>query len=119
MGGIYNIQNGLSVARYPRRGRRSGLLRAIVATSIGLALLMVDSPVARADGPEPVAEEAAVSTSPSLERRPNSGPVSGPGPLERERGLPLTRAATRQRIDTMDPSDWLARFGAISVTRSE
>jgi hypothetical protein len=31
--------------------------------------------------------------------------------------MPLTRAASRARIDQMSPVDWLSRYGAVAVGR--
>jgi len=56
------------------------------------------------------------------------GPIEAPGrpaptpELARETGavdatLPLTRAAARQRIETMSPTDWLASYGDVTVGR--
>ena len=57
------------------------------------------------------------------------GPIEAPGSpvptpeVSRETGavdatLPLTRAATRQRVATMSPTEWLASYGDVVVGRS-
>lgn len=56
------------------------------------------------------------------------GPIEAPGSpaptpeVTRETGAvdataPLTRAATRQRIETMSPTEWLASYGDVVVGR--
>ena len=57
------------------------------------------------------------------------GPIEAPGSpvstpeVSRETGavdatLPLTRAAARQRVATMSPTEWLASYGDVVVGRS-
>lgn len=98
---------------------RIGLL-ALTALVLGAtpATANAETPADRLapTAPAPTAEPA-VSTSPaptlaaeaSLDRsiRP-----SGEAPP------PLTRAATRQRIETMSPMDWLASYGDVRVGRT-
>ncbi len=36
-----------------------------------------------------------------------------------DNGLPLTRAAARQRVEEMSPAAWLAHFGPVSIERHE
>lgn len=60
---------------------------------------------------------------------PSLDPIEAPGnpahapALAREQGavdakVPLTRAAARQRIETMSPTDWLAGYGPVVVGRT-
>lgn len=68
---------------------------------------------------EPV-REARVSTSPedhALSNAPAERPARPMRVLEDE--PPLTRAAARQRVETMSPARWLERFGPVTVERHE
>ena len=62
--------------------------------------------------------ESPVSTSPGASARPAAtprDPLAGEDPED----LPLTRAATRRRIEAMSPVTWLSSFGSVTVGRPE
>lgn len=92
MGAIHNI--------------RASLVLALLA---GLAVL---APAAAADEPTPVTLdpiEAPGVLGPATTR----AGIEARAPAE----LPLTRAASRQRVDGMSPLEWLARYGHVVVGR--
>jgi hypothetical protein len=62
--------------------------------------------------------ESPVSTSPGGLARPTATEpeqLAGEDPND----LPLTRAATRRRIESMSPVTWLSSFGPVTVGRTE
>ncbi len=118
MGAFDNILN---------RGRlRSANLALVAALLLGSASVAAAGPPegrldARSSGPivNATAEtEASVSTSPIA--------LGATGPFERATAprshretMPLTRAASQQRVEEMSPMAWLARYGAVTVGRTE
>ena len=108
----------MGVARHKnsRRKVRSPRILAGLVGGLSLALAgaaFADSgPVART-GPAQDGEPP-VSTSPELARR--KGATGAPSPLPGVSHRPaLTRAASRQRIETMTPLGWLERYGFVEV----
>ena len=67
----------------------------------------LDERVRVSTSPDQEAPTAAVDTS-SARRRPGA-----------DGATPLTRAAARQRVQTISPAPWLAGFGAVSVELRE
>jgi len=106
-----------------------------VLTSVALALLIGSSapaiadesqgPTARSNPAEPAAppsgseatwrsSEASVSTSPqALVQRTTPGALEQAGDDSSLR--PLTRAAARQQVAAMNPVDWLAAYGDVTI----
>ena len=60
--------------------------------------------------------EPAVSTSPEFARAEGAHGAARPASRATTRPA-LTRAASRQRIETMSPLGWLERFGSVEVGR--
>lgn len=96
----------------------------MVTTALLLASLLA-APITSADSPVSPARptpagDRSVSTSPESERTVDwdrgaagrAGAASKPGP-------PLTRAAARQRIETLSPLPWLSRFGPVVVEQAD
>lgn len=90
-----------------------------LALALGLAApALADPAPPDASAPRAGAPERAVSTSPDARpvvalRGPSTAGVSTAD------GLPLTRAADRQRIESISPIDWLSRYGAVEIGRVE
>ncbi len=106
---------------------RGWRVRARLVVPVALLLsLMLAAPNVFADAPTSPArstpsEQRSVSTSPepAHARDPQRGALpqtAGPGSTQ---GLPLTRAAARQRIETLSPLPWLSRFGPVVVEQAE
>jgi hypothetical protein len=98
--------------------------RLALATAL-LVLLTAGSGPARSEGSAPeraveLDEPVRVSTSPD-QQTPNA--VADTSSARRRPGAdgtaPLTRAAARQRVQTISPAPWLAGFGAVSVELRE
>ena len=75
---------------------------------------------AREAGATVAAAKARVSM--SAERQASSPPPASE--MKRrtaagDDGLPLTRAAARQRVEAMSPAAWLAHFGPVAIERHE
>lgn len=123
MGVYYNGLSRHSAPSPSRRARRTRT-RPVATTALLLASLLA-VPIASADAPaSPVrptpSGERPVSTSPEPERavdRDRGAP--GRARSASTVGLPLTRAAARQRVETLSPLPWLSRFGPVVVERAE
>jgi hypothetical protein len=81
-------------------------------------LVLWAAPLAAADATDAdvANDERSVSTSPlpthaSERAMPATRPPTGP------HHRPLTRAASQQRIDSISPLGWLARYGPVDVAR--
>jgi len=103
-------------ARGPTRSRAVGLLAWVVA------LLALAGPIgaAAAENAGPQAADARVSMSPEEASATNSpaAPSTQSTPKSAD-APPLTRAAARQRVETISPVPWLARFGPVSLKNHE
>lgn len=64
------------------------------------------------------ADEAQVSMS-ALGAPPTARSGNGRRAHDVPDDFPLTRAAARQRIESMSPAGWLAHYGAVSIDRHE
>lgn len=106
---------GAAIARAAACG---GVALALLAAPIGSATAET-GPVATPVIAEPTGE-ARVSTSPE-DHASSTAPALRPARPMRVRSNepPLTRAAARQRVETMSPARWLERFGPVVVERSE
>ena len=60
----------------------------------------------------PVSTSPIENGSPDLGANPSSTSTDPAGPA-------LTRAASKQRIDSMSPQTWLARYGSVRVGRTD
>jgi hypothetical protein len=62
--------------------------------------------------------EAPVSTRPATLDRPSlAGPAHAAGSAANQ--TPLTRAASKRRVDEMSPMAWLAHYGPVTVGPNE
>jgi hypothetical protein len=134
MGDIHNIFDRISRRYAPRSANRS-----LLGEVIGVAVVCLVSVVASAaSGPGSDAAEATeppkdrpvyaatvagkaetpVSTSPTPRAAgtPNSAPSTSEGGLA---GPALTRAASRQRVEQMNPIGWLEHFGSVRIGPAE
>ncbi|MBK7949028.1 MAG: hypothetical protein IPK00_09840 [Deltaproteobacteria bacterium] len=128
MGGFksnFPATGGASATRQP--GPRAAIALAAACGGIALALLATTAgPVAAETGPMATPAipgptgEARVSTSPE-EHTSSTAPALRPSRPMRvlSNEPPLTRAAARQRVETMSPARWLERFGPVVVERHE
>ncbi|MEZ4282746.1 MAG: hypothetical protein R3F21_24375 [Myxococcota bacterium] len=136
----------LAPSRRVRAWLRAGLLLGLVAAGpadsaspgagpgveerplVVTAVARIDRPSLRAEGRR--AARAADAPAPLPGARVSTSPeASGPSPFAIEPptprtsdddGLPpLTRAATRRRVESISPVPWLARFGPVSLERHE
>lgn len=81
----------------------------LIAAALVAGPAAADRPEARVSrGPEPIATRAGGSVEAAA---PDAAPAA-----ERP---PLTRAAARQRVETISPVPWLARFGPVSLEQRE
>jgi len=122
MGAFNNSSDRRAVPRWLWRTSGSLVATLLVGCSVaGSASAAEGEFETRATGSETRATqetEAAVSTSPvalgtsSLSSEPNG---AGTGP----EAMPLTRAASQQRVDQMNPITWLQSYGAVTIGRSE
>jgi hypothetical protein len=101
-------------------------VRAMLAlTTALLVLLMADGGPARAEGSAPervVGPDRGVPVSMSPESQAPTAAAATDSARRRpvaEVAAPLTRAAARQRLQTISPAPWLAGFGAVSVELRE
>lgn len=88
-----------------------------------------DPPVQTERASQAVAREAGATVAAAKARVPMSAAeqAGSPPPASGMRrrfgagddGLPLTRAAARQRVEEMSPAAWLAHFGPVSIERHE
>lgn len=119
--------------------RTAGHPARATAALLAAALLCGAGPVAAGNSPtdespsQPTApnrsEAVEVGTTPSdakarvsMSPEEPAGSTRSPARSKRgagtgEDGLPLTRAAARQRVEAMSPTAWLAHYGAISIER--
>ncbi len=94
--------------------------RPIAVTAVARLERPLERSAAGSDAPRSDAPDARVSTSPDVipaarvSIRPTTQPTSADDQLP-----PLTRAATRQRVESISPLPWLARFGPVSLERRE
>jgi hypothetical protein len=95
-----------------------------------LEVARIDRPIGRADAQAAarIADaptsppDARVSTSPDPSTPAQSAihpPTPGATASEDDGLPPLTRAATRRRIESISPVPWLARFGPVSLEQRE
>ncbi len=108
MGGFDNIS---------KRGHV--IAAAVLATCLAATSALAETPALERANTQP---HHAVSTSPNPPAAlafldgtaPNFSPVSSAPNLP-----PLTRAATRLRIEEMSPVQWLAQYGNVSIGQRE
>ncbi len=93
--------------------------RRLLSPAIGLLVLLA-APLAAADAADAEAanHERAVSTSPLPANASELATPAKQRPTPPHH-RPLTRAASQQRIDSISPLGWLARYGPVDVTRRE
>lgn len=108
-------------------------LRTVAAFAVGAAVLAIAAllslaSTASAEPPERSGEQRMqserkprVSMSPEALPATTSHPTATLDPTRRtpDEEPPLTRAATRQRVDRMSPTRWLAHYGDVSIERRE
>jgi len=98
-------------------------LRYIAGTALATALLVLAAPVgAGADTPPAGAADAAPAQ-PGV-AGPHRAATEAEGAAGRDpssafghEGLPLSRAGVEARIESIDPADWLGRFGEVDRRR--
>jgi hypothetical protein len=93
--------------------QRAGRRWLVAALLIGLASTVpsfADTPEIEPDRSVSTSPTAATAAGSSTAESSASTPSSAP---------PLTRAATRRRIDEMSPAGWLSQFGRVSIGRRE
>ena len=123
--GVYHNEQFRGSA--PSPSGRAWLIRArLVAPAACLLSALLAAPVSSADTPasppRPTpSDERPVSMSPEPERAqdPEQDPLGQAAGSGSTQGLPLTRAAARQRVETVSPLPWLSRFGPVVVEQAE
>lgn len=90
-------------------------IRTVAALAMAFAVASVGVAAADPAG-SPAAVDADVSASTLGETAPEGKQSAGPT-TPAESALPLTRAASQQRIEHMSPVDWMRRFGDVTVGR--
>lgn len=117
MGGIDNISK-----KTLRRARRSCFVGIVVGIIVMVLIsLLGASPGFAESGPSDPARsepDRSVSTSPTASTT-NASPTATDSGLIVHDAPPLTRAATKRRIDEMSPMQWLSHFGAVSIAGRE
>ena len=97
--------------------RLSGLVLALsLGTSVAIAGDVADSLPAAQTMPTKAAD-APVSMPPATD--PAAATAASAVADEGGQVLPLTRAASQERIDRMSPRDWLAGYGRVVVSRPD
>jgi hypothetical protein len=107
MGSFSNIPR-LNSARIRR------LLRITLSLLVMFAAPLAAADAADADVADVAKDERAVSTSPLPADAGERATPATQQPTQ-PRPLPLTRAASQQRIDSISPRGWLARYGLVDV----
>ena len=94
--------------------------RPLVVTTVSRLEQPLERSAAGIDEPRPDAPDARVSTSPDVipTTRHSIRPAASHTHAE-DRLPPLTRAATRQRVESISPVPWLAQFGPVSLEQRE
>lgn len=118
MGAFANISDrGAS-----KRRLRCAIGSLVSALIVGFASIASADPANDARSPDPhttasdraPAAEAAVSTSPVALGMPGLSAESDPVAVDAD-AMPLTRAASQQRVDEMSPMSWLSSYGNITI----
>jgi len=109
----------------PPAGRASPSRAGPAAATICLLASLLAATVTGAETPSAPAQPTAspdlpVSTSPEPKgaREADRGAPGQTGPGS-TRELPLTRAAARQRVESLSPLPWLSRFGPVAVEQAD
>jgi hypothetical protein len=96
-----------------------------LATPALLLASLLAAPIASADPPVSPARpmpssDRPVSMSPESERAGDRDRgAAGRAGAASTAGLALTRAAARQRVETLSPLPWLSRFGPVVVEQAD
>ena len=96
-------------------GLRGHGLASILAGSVLIALLYATSSIAETGEGDP---GRSVETSPTDLAKRASVDAGLPAIISAD-DQPLTRAASKLRIDEISPTRWLSRFGRVSIGRRE
>jgi hypothetical protein len=89
--------------------------RALAATIALAAVLLTAPPASHAEPPATAVAPGPASIDDATEVRPEpAAPQLGQGGA---RSLPLTRAAERRQVRSIDPGAWLERFGSVRQRR--
>lgn len=94
--------------------------RPLVVTAVSRLEQPLERSAAGIDEPRLDAPDARVSTSPDV--IPTARSAIRPPTLQTSADdhlPPLTRAATRQRVESISPVPWLAQFGPVSLEQRE
>jgi hypothetical protein len=97
------------------RSVRSLQQTCLAGLALFALLTAIPENAASADEPHP---DRSVSTSPQEPRALGSQDVQPVNDKSLD-GPPLTRAANQRQIDEMSPTNWLSRFGRVSIGRLE
>ena len=109
MGVFDNILNRTQ-GHFGRHGLASILVGVVLIALIGAASSFAET----GEG----VPESSVSTSPTDLAKRDSVDAKPRAALSTD-GPPLTRAASKLRIDEMSPTRWLSRFGRVSIDHRE